>query len=955
MNNSILLTVEDIRAALLRKVKLKSLEKTVLSKIRLPLPDKTSSSPLFALKKLNPSISGLVKQWMQTSYPEEIKPGKLKKIIAVPYCPADIDTTAYLTPLLKAAKSNIIAVDASVAETGAALRYACSLANGLELPAIVSLVKEGCIEKEFFFQPGDFLPELAFFCFQKKIPLVPLGTPSRHVASEHQTTFNNLLMDAYRNFTDSPICNKRPDLLEKLAAQTIHQVYTAGIHFSTEREDSITRSSYTASRLYDLVRFLTGAQIKGKNVLALYQLKHTLDFPELVKIFCKSPASVSELYSIPEAQSSGHFVLDITTEEKQQEDLKNKSRLSCKIENSLTSLIESYLAESLKSDEIDRISALIAEALRTHPKVERPPGVRGTMAAREITQSYGLLHNKTTKKDLLQAAHIAFQHRTVLKQGENISKEDIFKSVFSRHVFNIPLFPEDEEKIKKDRRPLTPEELAQALAGLTDAAFSALSPEDGIPLDDPGFTEEAMNHPMVQQALKDAMEKGLLNNTQDDFQDMMNELEDRDLMDRIDSSQMTLTQEGQKTLEENLENRLSKDEITPEQMAEALKNSKSMPSPSGAGGEKIRLPMNAETEFLAEMMDYQHQSKSESSTLEDLYINYALNEKKGIKLSDKKLDYEKLKVMIHGMEKKGLVNISAENKRFTLSHLCLSRLLDGLIRRQESQVLERRAFKQEHEIDKAESRRYRRGDAFKTLSLRHTLRRIIRKGKTFEDINYTDLRSFEKKPLNQLDIAVCVDISASMKEKAKLRYAKMAVAELAKTAIEKHDRMGIVAFSNLGEVIVPLTDKITPLFKATMTLRADQFTNIGNGLTCAKKMLLKDKNSNPKYIILITDGEPNAALSDDFDSAGYHQRVADFSKGTTMETKVLMGTHHALLEAGKTSRANIKISVIYISPENEKDENSEKTAREIARIGSGRFHKVNAIERLPLEALAAVI
>jgi hypothetical protein len=68
-----------------------------------------------------------------------------------------------------------------------------------------------------------------------------------------------------------------------------------------------------------------------------------------------------------------------------------------------------------------------------------------------------------------------------------------------------------------------------------------------------------------------------------------------------------------------------------------------------------------------------------------------------------------------------------------------------------------------------------------------------------------------------------------------------------------------------------------------------------------------------------------------------------------------MGTHHALLEAGKTSRENIKISVIYISPEDEKDENSEKTAREIARIGSGRFHKVKAIERLPLEALAAVI
>jgi len=428
-----------------------------------------------------------------------------------------------------------------------------------------------------------------------------------------------------------------------------------------------------------------------------------------------------------------------------------------------------------------------------------------------------------------------------------------------------------------------------------------------------------------------------------------------DLIDRLDSNNMTLTKEGQEKLKENMEDRASKGDISPEQVEEALKNSQSMPAPPMSDSDKVRLPINAETEFMAEMMDYQHQSKSETSTLEDLYVNYALNEKKGIKLSEEKLDYEKLKIMIHDMEKKGLVNISGEKKRFNLSHLSLSRLLEGLIRRQESQVLERRAFKQEHEIDKAESRRYRRGDSFKELSLRHTLRKMIRKGKTFEDISYTDLRSFEKKPQNQLDIAVCVDISASMKEKAKLRYAKMAVAELAKTAIEKQDRMGIIAFSNLGEVVVPLTDKITPLFEATMTLRADQFTNIGNGLTCARKMLLKDKNSNPKYIILITDGEPNAALSDDFDSEGYHRRVADFSKGTTMETKKSMGKHHALVEAGKTSRESIKISVIYISPEDEKDEDSERTAREIARIGSGKFHKVSAIERLPLEALAAVI
>ncbi|MCP4716783.1 MAG: VWA domain-containing protein [Deltaproteobacteria bacterium] len=137
-----------------------------------------------------------------------------------------------------------------------------------------------------------------------------------------------------------------------------------------------------------------------------------------------------------------------------------------------------------------------------------------------------------------------------------------------------------------------------------------------------------------------------------------------------------------------------------------------------------------------------------------------------------------------------------------------------------------------------------------------------------------------------------------------------------------------------------------------MTLRAHQFTNIGNGLACARKMLLNDRRGNPKYIILITDGSPNAALSGDDSGTAYHSRVAAFSRETTMETKRAMGTHHAIVEAGKTSRKNIKISVVYISPEGEDDEASERTAREIARIGCGKFQKVTSIEQLPLDALA---
>jgi hypothetical protein len=73
-----------------------------------------------------------------------------------------------------------------------------------------------------------------------------------------------------------------------------------------------------------------------------------------------------------------------------------------------------------------------------------------------------------------------------------------------------------------------------------------------------------------------------------------------------------------------------------------------------------------------------------------------------------------------------------------------------------------------------------------------------------------------------------------------------------------------------------------------------------------------------------------------------------------MEAKRAIGAQHALVEAGRTRRKHIKISVVYICPEGKIDEESDRVSREIARLGGGRFHKVRAIERLPLEALELV-
>jgi uncharacterized protein with von Willebrand factor type A (vWA) domain len=321
-------------------------------------------------------------------------------------------------------------------------------------------------------------------------------------------------------------------------------------------------------------------------------------------------------------------------------------------------------------------------------------------------------------------------------------------------------------------------------------------------------------------------------------------------------------------------------------------------------------------------------------------------------------------MMIHELEKKGLIKSGAKGKTFILTSKALPWLLDELVPKTYSEPLTRNAFKKEHEVDKADVRRYKEGDVFRDISVRHTLREVVKQGKNLEDISVREFRSFEKKRALQLDIALCIDVSASMKDQSKLRYAKMALTGLVKAALEKNDRVGIVSFSNKGEVVAPLTDKSHLLLDSMVGLRAEQYTNIGNGLKCAREMLLRSKNGNKKYIILITDGQPNAATAEDVErddlfkdkkgsiySHYWYSYLADAFKSSDWKRKEELGVSHALTEALITRDKEIKVSVLLIT---QQDKQGEWLARKIASIGRGRFYKVKTPESLPIDALNIV-
>ena len=876
MHRLITINPEDLQQALLKGANLDAVAARLRQSLKIPAASKTEGLSVLTHLQQAPLLHALADGWLQ-GIPGPLTGRAVKRpaFHLLPFCPQE-NAQRYLRPLLKNLRPSVIALDASAFETAAALQYACSLYFALGIAGRSVLNdRQGNPVAEVHMEPDDFLPSIALHCYQHNIPLVPLGTPQHVVVSEHQHAYSTMLRSLGREFSAQAGACRSPEALQKLADSLMGSLFTSGLQMKMERENCITRSCALAGRAYELLQATASDKTLSGPVLVLHHIETSLDLPALITTFLQEPAALSELSCAPEPQPDGTLARIAPADVP--DGAAAAAPLSPAAHKALLAVILERMAETVELQEADRLIADMAKALRRHPRVERSPGVRATLSAREIAQAFALLRGSISRATLAQAAAIAFTHRTGLAQGPGPEWEEIFKSLVSRILYGISLEPRTDVTGRQPLRALTRDELQQALDGLMDAGVRQLDPDEALPLDNPEFAKEVMNHPLVQQALKDAAPQDAEGNADELYEDMMQQMAERGLLEETGSGGMTLSADGQDQYQAGLENAHSRGDISAEEMADALSKAASMPQPGGAKGEHLPLPMSAgeQAEMLAELMDFQHQGRSESSSVEDLYIHYTIDENKGIPVSKDKVDYEKLKVILHQLEEQGSLQLSSEGPlRFTLTHRALDGLLEGLVRRRDSRMLEQRAFKREHETDKSEIRRYRRGDVFRDISLRHTIRRIMRKGKAVEDINYTDLRAFEKRPSNQLDIAVCVDISASMKEGGKLRYAKMAVAELCRAAIEKHDRVGVVAFSNLGDVMVPLTDKLTPLLEATMHMRSKQFTNIGNGLSTARRMLQKNRKENPKYIILITDGEPNAALSDDIEGSDYYSRIA---------------------------------------------------------------------------------
>jgi len=212
--------------------------------------------------------------------------------------------------------------------------------------------------------------------------------------------------------------------------------------------------------------------------------------------------------------------------------------------------------------------------------------------------------------------------------------------------------------------------------------------------------------------------------------------------------------------------------------------------------------------------------------------------------------------------------------------------------------------------EKENSRLYKKGDRYRDISLKKSVKLAIRRGHSSFDA--TDLQVYEKQSKGQTYIVYALDASGSMKGK-KIEACKKAGIALAYKAINEKDKVGLIVFgSEVKESIEPTSD-FTSLIKEITRIRASKETDIVSMLRKAVELFPSENIT--KHLILITDALP--------------------TKGDEPEKSTL--------EEASVARSNgITISLIGINL----DEKGKNLAEKIVEIGQGRLYVVKRLENV---------
>lgn len=206
---------------------------------------------------------------------------------------------------------------------------------------------------------------------------------------------------------------------------------------------------------------------------------------------------------------------------------------------------------------------------------------------------------------------------------------------------------------------------------------------------------------------------------------------------------------------------------------------------------------------------------------------------------------------------------------------------------------------------------YRKGDRYKDIAIKQTLKKTIRRG--LKTIQPETLVTFDRVSKGNITIVYAIDASGSMRGR-RIRVAKKAGVALAYKATQKNDKVGVVVFAHeVKQEIRPTTNFLEILFSLTKITAAKQ-TDIAKTIEHSTE-LFSNSTTDTNHLILLTD--------------------AAATVGDNPQKRVLDAIATAC-------SGNITISIIGI----DLDEDTLPFAQKMAELGRGKLYVVTNLDDL---------
>lgn len=870
------------------------------------LPDTASM-----LKNVDRDMFSLLSGWLEgKECLTTAKEGVEVTLVAVP--PHGPYVSAYLEQVINQLKPDAVALDATPLVLRSNMLYAFSVPAAVGLPAYgeIRLKSSGKRYASEVFYPGSTNESAIIKCWLAKIPLLPVGRPRRpgQELSDEDYVDEEMsglsLRMAYRDLSDSLAA--RPDFEQ--GREMRHGLCRAlqgvlGIQIS---ERLLREARYSTSRIMEIASLLARRDRNSK-LLVIADMKHYLDIEKSLALIRAGYGN--EYYEPPRRSEEGNLLMlcrHASGLEERADNLIPDVTLGQQVFNgALEEASRLKGEEPLSEAEASKLISLIVKGTREHPEIARGSSVRGTLAFKEVLAGLCQIRWRLNRYSLEKAALITLPPRIVLRAAMKKSPLSVVSDIAKEVLYGVGFF----QRILLMRLPeknnwMSQEEIAGNLEKLNKDKNQKLP----------------ANSPTTIVVAKNSNQR------------LLEYLEARNYLKRGRAGQYAFTAKSVEQLKLGYERKLQQGEISSKQYArEKERLDKLLPA---ALQKRYDISKKELAETIMEFMDVVDK-KIEKEWGKDInflrmYGYYRMKADESVaKFSSQKVDHHELKLLIDDMERRGILQTPPQGGDRALTGMALNTLFeykasrDPRLRELKANIDGGKALPPERS---QEIRRYSSGDAFRDVSFRHTLRQMARQKKNPGNISQSDFRVFLKRRHRiPTDTVLCMDTSGSMAEQQKMIYARLAAAMVTEAAMDKGDRVGVVAFDDLGQTTLPLISKDRRVVSDyIVALSAVGATNIGDGIKCAVELLFEEPNHHKRHIFLITDGEPNAISEKAF--AELKMRGAG---DLTQES--------ALLEVRRATSRGVSVSVIHLTDEKKA---GDEFVRMVARAGRGKVSRI---------------